>query len=130
MKKSILVYIIVIICFGFTESSAYNYTDYTKLRNEFDRFCTNTNSTIKNVNNEYLNSLYIYQQCSSNSWRSAFEILIPDIDSARLKLDEYKRKAYETAGRQNSEWLKVADEHNISNVKREDDITCPFGKPA
>lgn len=123
MKKNILAYIIIIICFGFTESSAYNYTDYTRLRNDFDQFCTNTNSTIKRANNEYLNSLNMYQQCSSNSWRSAFEIVIPDIDSARLKLDEYKRKAYETAGRQNSEWLKAADEHNISRIKPEDDIT-------
>lgn len=126
MKKSILAYIITIICFGFTESSAYNYADYSRLRDDFDQFCTNTNSTIKKANNEYLNSLNMYQQCSSNSWRSAFEILISDIDSARLKLDEYKRNAYETAGRQNSEWLRAADGHNINRIKPEDDITDFF----
>ncbi|MFH1674347.1 MAG: hypothetical protein ABIF87_13100 [Pseudomonadota bacterium] len=103
--------------------AAYNYGDYVNARNSFEAEKSQINSSIDKENSRYINSLHSYQSCSSDKWRVVFTTVVPEIDKRRLALDRYKREALERNGALNSEWLKTAKEHNISQVTPDQDIS-------
>ena len=93
------------------------------MRNEFDDFVTAVNAKVEKANKEYIDSLNSYQQCLSNPWRAAFATVIPEIDARRKALDEYKKDAYDRAGKQNYELFKTAAEYKINRIKETEDIS-------
>ena len=123
MKKIIIMIALFGLNMQLSEASMYRYSDYVKMRNEFDKYISSINTEIEKANKKYIISLNSYQKCSSNSWRAVFTTVIPEINERRMALDEYKRDAYNRAGKQNYELYKIVKENSISKVQKNDDLS-------
>ncbi|CAH1523593.1 exported hypothetical protein [Vibrio owensii] len=117
---------LLLLAIALTSTSAYAgyvYKDYAGLRDTFEVHKQSINTKINDANKRYISSLNQYRQCSSEKWRVAFTTVIPEIDQRRLELDKYKRTALTQSGKLNTEWLKMAKAHGISQTPAESDIS-------
>ena len=125
MYSRIILTLIFLLSSGALHATSY-YENYTNLRDSFEKEKALVNTKIHNENKRYIQSLNSYQLCSSDKWRVAFISIVPKIEKQIFALGNFKRAALKRSGILNSEWLKTAQDHKISRIKPDEDITDFF----
>ena len=114
---------IVIFFLSGIANAKYHYSDYASIRDNFEMEKSQINTKIEQANYRFIQALSAYQKCSSAKWRVKFTTVVPEIENRISALDEYKKSALTRSGSLNSEWLRTAKEHNISQVRPDQDVS-------